>query len=1311
MARQSRLRAEVIEPEAAKTITATVPCPMCEAPVAIDSTMCASCGVKFAPTRTLEDELEDLSHVGVQEMVEEEFGVKARGKLRVDVAPAKAEPKPSTEPPPKPAPGPRSKQGFTNGLLLGRIVRRRQGATNGLTGRANARRGRTNGLTNGLGRTNGLTNGIGRTNGLTNELGRTNGLTNGLGRTNGLTNGLGRTNGVTNGLGRTNGLTNGLRGVRTPGFRHLGSRGIMHAAGWKLYVIPLVVAGLLLWPLFSVPEHGPAYPIRIDGQFSDWASVATEAMARGSGLNPNTDVVRFGVVDNLGPFAFYVEVAGTALQGGGPSPGVMDSVRIFVDIDGSATTGYRVDGLGADRMLDVSGYGGAVLSATLWEFDSNRDSRDWNGWIKGPSTAAAASGPRIEAEAEWLAYTSGPVIATVHTTSWDRQTDAGDFPVSPTAGTLFVTEDSLVPDILAGSGLPLLQLTLTAHGQPVSLGSIHVQIVGTAAPTDALALRLMDGGTALALQGPTARDITFSFPAIQIGVGETKVLTVVGDFTAITGETFGLRLPFLHPFGIGAGVVGLGETPGTRTVGYLGIVPSGPRVDGGFDEWTALSADGTGDVSPRPNPSIDLSRYGAQRGGASTYFYTDVTGRILGGTSAPEEPRPTPPASQPPADTDRDTVPDISDPMPLDFNNDGTPDAQTNGDYDGDVITDYGFPGGTDYWVNPTIPIPSPAPYAGRAVRVYIGPTKSPPAPGEAVLRLFLDVDNSTWSGYSIGGIGADRLIEIRGKEGEVTQSALLTFSGSFPGQWAWPPISPVRISLGYHAAEMLVPLAATAMYVEAGDFWGSVDSTTSVPAFAPPTSSFKVAPATESLSVPWATTGPQTAGTQIDPGSNSPTTVYNQQRKVVRAGDVPGDSACDASNSDGCWYAVFSDQLAETAATSTPKAPNVQNSASALAADTSSLDVTITSVDTTKSFLTFGLRFDGSDSGDTQVSGKILDATTLRFQRDLSSSGPSAPAITIEWYVAEFPSGVSVQRGSQTMTASTLNVPISAVNLAQSFPLVTYRKSGLSYGADDFLKAKLTTATNLQLSLDTATVFDGVAEWQVVQYAYASIRTGDIAFATTDATRTAAVSTVDMAKAWLLFSYTSPDGKTANMGQKMVRGVVTNANTLTFDRDQTGQTLALTWYLVVFTDDTRVQGGTASFSTSATQVDATISSVDATKTIALSGAYHHAGGKTPYNSDDNPGTGTATMDLTTATNLRMTRGLTGSQMADIGWFVVEFGTVITGTRVAGTFPTDISSEDGVFVQYREAVPYADAAIDYRSNTGTNTVSSPKTRL
>src|SRR5881296_2571632 len=809
LARQSRVRALESEPEAAKAVDATVPCPMCEAPVAIDATSCANCGVKFTPTRTLEDELDDLGHAAIQEMVEEELGEEKSRAKPVD-KPASSPPKsPEERPltrPAKPTEATPSKKGLTNGLLLGRRGAPKAGRTNGLRGRTNGLRGRTNGLTNGLGRTNGLTNGLGRTNGLTNGLGRTNGLTNGLGRTNGLTNGLGRTNGLTNGLGRTNGLTNGLGrtngltnglgrtngltnglgGFRSSGFRPAGVRRMMQNAGWKLYLIPLVSAALLLAPLFFVPDYrGPAYPIRIDGQFGDWASQPTEAMGPGATLNPNIDVVRFGMVNNLGPYAFYVQVAGSALAGGGPSPGTMDTVRIFVDIDASSATGYRIDGLGADRLIEISGHGGTVLASSLWEFDSNRDQRDWNGWIKGTATQAAASGSQIEAEAEWLSSpaTTVPVIATVHTESWDGQTDTGDFPVSPTAGTLSVIADPEVPDVLSGNGVPLLQLTLTSHGQAVALDSLHIKLAGSAAPSAALSLRLMDGGTLVAIATPTSRDVTFSFPVRTIAVGATTYLYIVGDFSGTSGDTFGVRLPSTHPFGLGAGVVSLRENPGARMLGYLGSVPSTPRVDGAFDEWNALSSDTTNDVGPRSNPDIDLGRYGAQRNGTSTFLYADVTGRLFHGTPVPEHPQPVPAQSQGPADTDRDGVPDAVDPFPFDFNNDGIPDAQTNGDYDGDGITDYGFPGGTDYWLNTTIPSTFPAPYAGRSVSLYIGPDNRPPVLGDDVIRIFLDIDNSTFSGYSIGGIGADRLVEIRGKDGTVTQSALLAFTGSFPGQ------------------------------------------------------------------------------------------------------------------------------------------------------------------------------------------------------------------------------------------------------------------------------------------------------------------------------------------------------------------------------------------------------------------------------------------------------------------------------------------------------------------------------------------------
>ncbi|HYV08445.1 MAG TPA: hypothetical protein VEL81_02575 [Thermoplasmata archaeon] len=929
LAKESRVRALEEEAEATLPAGPTVPCPMCEAPVAPGAATCENCGVRFAPARTLEDELDDLGHAAIQEMVQEELA---------------AEPKPDVEPPPIPKPAekapskPSPTKGMTNGLVLQRGAPRRTGRTNGLKGRTNGLRGRTkgltnglgrtNGLTNGVGRTNGLTNGLGRTNGLTNGLGRTNGLTNGLGRTNGLTNGLGRTNGITNGLGRTNGLTNGLGGVRPAGFHSSGVRGMMRNAGWKLYLIPLVSVALLLMPLFMVPEYqGPAYPIRIDGVFDDWASISKVDATGGPVSNPNVDVIRFGIVDNLGPFAFYVQVGGTALQGGGPSPGMMDTVWIFVDTDASDTTGYRIDGLGADRLIEISGSGGAVLSSVLWEFDSNRDVRDWNGWIKGTGTSAAASGSQIEAEAEWAVQGSGqtPVIASVRTQSWDRQMDTGDVPLSSTGGSLLVAGDPQVPDVIAGADVSLLRLTLTAYRQSVSFDSLRVQIIGTAPVGSVSSLRLIDGtGNPISLVTPSSRDVTFSFPGQTILAGTSAVFTVVGDFSTGNGETFGIHLSPSQPLGVGGAVVAARDLPGARTLGYIGGAPPTPRIDGGFDEWTAASADPTNDVSPASNPDIDLARYGSQSDNGTLYLYSDVTGRILTGTPVPRPPQAAPPpGTQPPADTDRDAVPDSVDPMPYDFNNDGVPDAQTSGDYDGDGFTDYGFPGGTDYWLNTTIPATFPPPYAGRVVSLYIGPTDRPPLLGEDVVRLFLDIDNSTWSGYAIGGIGADRLVEIRGKAGQVTQSALLSFAGSFPGQWSWSPVSPVTVAVGYHALELSLPLNATSLYVESGDFWGSTDSTTAAPALVRQLSSFNVAASTSPLSVPWVQVGPQPT-TVIDPGSNAATTTYNHQRKVVRAGDVAGQTACDATNSDGCWYVVFYDQFAETTVNTAPSTETI---------------------------------------------------------------------------------------------------------------------------------------------------------------------------------------------------------------------------------------------------------------------------------------------------------------------------------------------------------------------------------------------------
>ncbi|MBP1738856.1 MAG: hypothetical protein H6Q48_1149 [Deltaproteobacteria bacterium] len=207
------------------------------------------------------------------------------------------------------------------------------------------------------------------------------------------------------------------------------------------------------------------------------------------------------------------------------------------------------------------------------------------------------------------------------------------------------------------------------------------------------------------------------------------------------------------------------------------------------------------------------------------------------------------------------------------------------------------------------------------------------------------------------------------------------------------------------------------------------------------------------------------------------------------------------------------------------------------------STTVTITSVDTTKAFLLFGISEpDQTSAWDYLISGQITNATTLTFARPGNNK-----TVTVYWYVAEFSSGVSVQRGSANMRGkTTVNQPITAVDTTKSFPIVSYRDSGTNnLSANCLLKSKITSATNLELALRANGDGTSVAEWQVVTYTDASVTSGDISFATG-----------------------------SSIGQDLVRGQITNGTTLTFDRSATGVALNLTWYLVQFTDGTTVQCG-----------------------------------------------------------------------------------------------------------------------------------------
>lgn len=350
----------------------------------------------------------------------------------------------------------------------------------------------------------------------------------------------------------------------------------------------------------------------------------------------------------------------------------------------------------------------------------------------------------------------------------------------------------------------------------------------------------------------------------------------------------------------------------------------------------------------------------------------------------------------------------------------------------------------------------------------------------------------------------------------------------------------------------------------------------------------------------------------------------------------------------------------------------SVQSGTTTIPVNSNSQTVTITSVDTTKAFLVFSVTTDEAKPNISEVRGQITNATTLTFNRSVINNTPVAK---IAWYVAEFTSGVSVQRGSVAMDVTTKNVTITGVTTSRSFPIISYESKSGNYDATVFIKAKITSSTNLEISNQQADA-NATVEWQVVDFTGASVQTGDIAFANGDSSKTATLSpSITTSNSWLIYTYNSVTGTKDDNSQKFTRGLITNSTTLTFDRANTGQSMNLTWYLVEFTDGTTVQQGSQNFTSSDTQKNVTITSVSTTKSLAA-GGYFMRGGKTPYTATGNPGVVYFTLELTSSTNLQITRAITGSATADIGWYVVTFNSTLSlvkraflsdGTAIADT--------------------------------------------
>jgi hypothetical protein len=695
---------------------------------------------------------------------------------------------------------------------------------------------------------------------------------------------------------------------------------MMRTAGWKLYVIPLVVVGLLLMPLFFVPDyHGPVYPIRIDGVFDDWTGVP-RVVGSGALVNANVDITQAAVTDNLDFLSFYMQVRGRALEGDPSASRTMDAYFVFIDTDRSASTGYQVQGLGADRLIEIDGWGGVIAGATLQEFDANRNQRDWGGWFKATPVQAAASGGGIEFQANWesIVQPKATIEVAFGARSWDGTMDMADFTATNARPFLLVRQQTAAPQLATGSQTDIASFDFQAVRGEARITSLNVTLVGSFGPSTFSAIALTDASGVTISRVPTSgTEARFASLSVPVPPGTTVTLRVRPEIAAADGTTVGAVILSPRDVGVASGGISL-HLPSAvpASLAYVGTIPSGLRVDGGFADWPTPSIDPVGDVRPRSSPDLDLSAYAFKGASGSAFFMARTVGRVLNGTLIPVSNRAYTGNATSSADSDRDGVPDSVDPMPYDFNNDGIPDVSTNGDYDGDGVKDYGFPGGTDYWLNTTIPANFPAPYAGRKVSVYIGPVERPVALGLDVARFYLDQDGSPATGYSIGGIGADYLVEVEGKEGAIAGVRASRFNGTYPGQWAWAPIGPA--SAAKDRSEIEVGVAgititnASLAYLSLSGWAGSSDETApSPPAPSPP----------QFVAMRASPSSGNTAPASPAPGGVHALDISGNQKWFFRSTTASGPTGCtnnlDASTTagaaatsttltgtqSGCWY------------------------------------------------------------------------------------------------------------------------------------------------------------------------------------------------------------------------------------------------------------------------------------------------------------------------------------------------------------------------------------------------------------------------
>lgn len=323
--------------------------------------------------------------------------------------------------------------------------------------------------------------------------------------------------------------------------------------------------------------------------------------------------------------------------------------------------------------------------------------------------------------------------------------------------------------------------------------------------------------------------------------------------------------------------------------------------------------------------------------------------------------------------------------------------------------------------------------------------------------------------------------------------------------------------------------------------------------------------------------------------------------------------------------------------------------------------DVTLaTPVNTTRSFVVCYNRVDSSNPT-RRVTCELTNATTVRVTASVADS-----ANVVQWYVVEFSSGMTVQRGLATFCANppgppcvTVNVTLpQAVTLARTFVLVTERINDANQGRDErwTVRARLTSTTNLELTRNEGSNVPLSVAWQVIEMNDAAVQSGLTTILDGAFSNTATITAVDPTRSFLVFSRRAANDVDGVEGCYQVRGELTNGTTLTFTRALDERQIDIAWFVVTLNDGTTVQRGTAAAAAGTNTANVTLAPA-----VVLNQSFPiiSASGEDNGNARGDLDSTSWTPAFTSTTNLRLQRTPAGSgdQIdSSVAWFAINLG-------------------------------------------------------